>query len=113
MHNSQKAPLTRSLTLPNQYAKTSLEKLNPIPVNVPTPTWSQSGTGSISSRSSYSSSSSLEHGTQTPIYDAETLQELHMQTSPTQNDMMQRNVMQQNGRSSSDEYVPGQQNGNG
>ena len=99
-YNSTKAPLTRSQTVPNQYTKNNLD---PIPVSVPTPAWS--GTGSISSRSSYSSSGSLEHGTPTPIYDPVTLQEFY--PSP------QHGVIQQNGQSSSDEYVSSQQNGNG
>jgi len=74
--NASRGSLTRSQTLPSSYAKGGA--LDPIPVSVPV----LSGPNSISSsRSSFSSSSSLDQTNSGPVFDPVTLEEIH-QTTP-------------------------------
>ena len=73
--SAQKVPMSRSQTLP--YNKTGLE---PKPVSVPV----LSGNNSISSsRSSFSSSSSLDRVNNAPVFDPVTLEEIHRAQSPS------------------------------
>jgi len=72
--NSSKGSLTRSATLPSNYSKGGPD---PVPVNMP-----RLGHNSrSSSRSSFSSSSSLDHANNMPVFDPVTLEELQTPTN--------------------------------
>ena len=71
--SSSRGSLTRSQTLPSNYSKGGLD---PVPYSVPVVL--SGGPASISSsRSSFSSSSSLDHTANVPVFDPVTLEEIN------------------------------------
>ena len=71
--NSSKGSLTRSQTLPSNYSKGGLD---PVPYSVPV-VLSGGPASMSSSRSSFSSSSSLDHAAIAPVFDPVTLEEIN------------------------------------
>ena len=99
--SSRTGSLTRSATLPSNYSKGGLD---PVPYSLPTVM--SGGPASISSsRSSFSSSSSLDHAQNAPVFDPVTLEEIQQQQNQSTNGMHHLNHEIGNDLGQIDEYM--------